>query len=332
MYQIETPLNIGTLTLHNRLVLPPMASGKPDNNGHVTDEMLSYYDEKSRGGYLALIIAEHAYVSLQGRAHKNQLSIASDDTIPGMKRLVSVVHKNGSKIFAQISHAGGAAKVSETELPAIAPSACADNRVQADREATLEELRSVVQQFAAAAIRAQQAGFDGIELHSAHGYLLNQFYSPLINHRADTYGGDVQDRIHLHREVIHAVRAAVGPDYPISLRLGACDDCPGGNGPEQAVEAARTLCSEKIDLLSVTGGMTGYRVKEREAQQGYFQAISAVLKQVVDTPILLTGGITEIHAAEALLAAKKADLIGVGRAMLRNSSWAEQALTSIRKE
>ncbi len=329
MYLIDTPLYVGTLQLHNRLVLPPMASGKPDEAGHVTDGMLRYYAEKSQGGCLALVIAEHAYVSLQGRAHKNQLSIASDETIPGLARLASVVHQNGGKIFAQISHAGGAAKPDETGLPVLAPSSCAEGRVQAEREAAPEELRLVARQFADAAVRAQEAGFDGVEIHSAHGYLLNQFYSPLTNRRTDGYGGEVQGRIRLHREVIRAVREAVGPDYPLSLRLGVYDDCPGGNGMEQAVAAGRALCAEKIDLLSVTGGMTGYLVKGREGQQGHFQDISAALKQAVDTPILLTGGITEIQAAEALLESGKADLIGVGRAMLRNSHWAEQALREL---
>ena len=332
MYQIETPLHRGNLHLKNRLVLPPMASGKPDADGLVTEDMLRYYDEKTRGSYLGLVVGEYAYVALRGRAHKNQLSIATDAAIPGLAKLAAVVHKNGSSIFAQISHAGGAAKPQETGLEALAPSASDTGKVKTDREATAEELALVAQQFAQAALRAREAGFDGVEVHSAHGYLLNQFYSPLTNHRTDGYGGSVQARLRLHQEVIRAVRAAVGPDYPISLRLGSCDDCPGGNGIPQAVEAGHILCAEAIDLLSVTGGMTGYRVKGKEHVQGYFQDEAAALKAAVPTPILLTGGITEIQAAESLLREGKADLIGVGRAILRDSHWAERQIKTLHED
>lgn len=332
MHLIQTPIHVGTMELHNRLVLPPMASGKPDGDGHVTDGVLRYYDEKSQGGHVALVIVEHAYIALQGRAHKNQLSIASDDVLPGMSQLVSTVHKNKSKIMLQLSHAGGAAKPIETGVAALAPSPRCEGRIQAAAEASHKALKQVVQQFALAAKRAKHAGFDGVELHSAHGYLLNQFYSPLTNCRTDEYGGDIHSRLRLHTEVLRAVRAAVGPDYPISLRLGACDYCPGGNGLEQAVEAGRFLCAQGVDLLSVTGGMTGYTIKGHESQQGYFQDVSAAIKQVVDTPILLTGGVTKSEAAEELLVSQKADLIGIGRAMLRDSGWARQALESLNKK
>ena len=179
--------------------------------------------------------------------------------------------------------------------------------------------------FAAAAVRAKAAGYDGVEIHSAHGYFLNQFYSPLTNHRTDTYGGSPENRIRLHLEVIAAVRQAVGPDYPIALRLGGCDYMDGGSTVADAVAACKAFTEAGVDLLDLSGGMCSYTVPGR-ACPGWFRDQSEAVKAAVSVPVILTGGITPAQEAENLLREGAADLIGVGRAILRDHRWAEKEL------
>lgn len=322
----------GALHLHNRLVLPPMASAKASPEGLVTPQLLAYYREKSHGGHLSMVIVEHSFISPEGKASPNQLSVASDDAIEGLAALVKVLHGNGAKAVLQINHAGGATNHTITGCQTVAPwSITLSKKGEVGCVLETDEMGGIVRQFADAARRGQAAGFDGVEIHSAHGYLLNQFYSPLTNRRTDRYGGGVAGRTALHREVISAVREAVGNGYPVLLRLGACDDLDGGNTIDEAVQAAQLFEAAGIDILDISGGMSGYVLKGRENEQGYFSDVTEAVKQATALPVLLTGGITDIHAASALIREGKADLIGVGRAMLRDSNWAENALQSLRQ-
>lgn len=189
-------------------------------------------------------------------------------------------------------------------------------------EMTHQQIRQVTEWFAQAAFRAKQAGFDGVELHSAHGYLLNQFFSPLANRRTDEYGPQsVESRIRFHRETIQAVRQCVGEDFPIALRLGGCDYEVGGSTVEDCVEACRLLEQSGVDLFHFTGGMNGF-LRPGHGEPGYFRDLSVPVKQAVSLPVLLTGGVTTSAQAEALLEEGCADLIGVGRAIFKNAHWA----------
>lgn len=324
---LNTPVKIGSLELKNRLVMPPMATSLASGKGEVTEQICNYYNEKSAGGYIGLIITEHSYVSEAGKVRKAQISIARDEDVAGLRRLVDIIHKNGSKAMAQINHAGGVADPTVTGFP-VSYSASAVKMPKfpsVPAEMTQQDIEKVILDFAAAAVRAKEAGFDGVEIHSAHGYLLNQFYSPLSNKRTDAYGGNLENRLRLHTEIIRAVRGAVGPEYPVALRLGACDYSEGGSTIEDAVEAAKLLEQTGIDLLDVSGGFCGY-VRPGVQKQGYFQELTEAIKKVVGLPVILTGGITERSAAETLLQTGKADLIGVGRAILKDSSWAKKAI------
>jgi len=186
-----------------------------------------------------------------------------------------------------------------------------------------------VKDFKSAAIRVQKTGFDGVEIHSAHGYLLNQFFSPLTNRRKDEYGGDVYNRIRIHLEIIEEVREGVGEDFPILLRLGASDYIEGGVTIEDSLIAAREFEKVGVDIIDVSGGLSGYQV-EGLTGQGYFSPLSEEIKKIVSIPVILTGGITDAKAAEELLLQSKADLIGVGRAILKNSKWAKNAIENYR--
>lgn len=332
MSLLKTPLNVGRLTLKDRLVMPPMATPKAADDGLVTDELCRYYADKAQGGALGLVITEHAYVQTAGKAHRGQLSIAQDGVIPGLRRLTDAVHRTGTPVFAQISHAGGRTWADITGCEGVAPSAVAQPRAKAGapvpRAMTAQELRALPDIFAAAARRARQAGYDGVEIHSAHGYLLNQFLSPLTNRRTDGYGGSLENRVRIHREILAAVRGAVGPEYPVAVRLAACDFLEGGVTVQDAVAACRLLEADGADLLDISGGMYGYLNPENSGE-GYFAPLSAAVRQAVRVPVLVTGGVVTPQGAEALLQRGDADLVGVGRALLKNSAWAVEALAAL---
>jgi NADPH2 dehydrogenase len=324
------PLQVGCLALDNRLVMPPMATAKAEPDGKISQAVLDYYAEKSAGGYISLIIIEHSFISPEGKASKQQLSVSDDSVVEGLRKLAKVIQHNGSKAIMQLNHAGSAASEEIIGTTPVAPSAVQNPRTGTmSRELTQGEIADIIQAFQDAARRTKEAGFDGVEIHSAHGYLLNQFFSPLTNKRTDEYGGDVYNRIRIHLEVIRAVRAVVGEDFPILLRLGASDFTAGGTTIEDSQIAAQEFQKAGVNILDISGGFSGYNVPGLSGQ-GFFAPLTEGIKKVVSVPVILTGGITEAKAAEQLLVEGKADLIGVGRAILKDSMWAEQTIKSLR--
>lgn len=329
MSYLLQPLRIKTLDLKNRLIMPPLATAKSAADGRVSRELLEYYQGKSAGGYISLIIIEHSYISREGKASKNQLSVAEDINIQGLRQLAATIHGNGSSAIMQINHAGARALPEITGMAAVGPSPVVNPREQnIPRELTKNDIIQIVQSFARAARRVKEAGFDGVEIHSAHGYLLNHFLSPLTNHREDEYGGNLINRLKIHLEVIKAVRDVTGEDFALSVRLGADDFMAGGITIDDSRIAAQQFEEAGVDLLNISGGMMGYNIPGLSGQ-GYFAPLSQAIKSAVSIPVMVTGGITEALAAEKLLAEGQADLIGVGRAILHDSDWARQAVMSL---
>ena len=319
---VNSQIAICGVTLSNRLVMPPMATPKSADDGLATDELCQYYQEKSRGGCIGLVITEHSYVDIAGKAHKGQLSIAEDAAIAGLSRLTEAIHRNNTPVFAQLSHAGGRAPFDATGRVPIAPSAVELPRSKpgsvVPREMTLEEIAALVAAFAQAARRAKQAGYNGVEIHCAHSYLLNQFLSPLSNKRQDKYRGDtLEGRTRLHLEIIAAIRETVGTRYPIAMRLAASDFIPGGITLEDAVQASQLFEAAGLNMLDISGGFGGYQRPGR-TEPGYFSDLSAAVREAVSIPVMLTGGVHNAFEAERLLALGSADLIGIGRALLAN--------------
>ena len=331
MSKLFSPLQIKELTLSSRLVMPPMATGKSNEDGTPTEALVDYYKDKTESQKIGMVITEHAYVTKDGMASKGQLSLADDTVIEGLQKLTQTIHDNHTLVFAQLSHSGGAADTTASGLPSIGPSLTPLPRRKnmAEKEMDEDDIQRIIKAFSDAAKRAVEAGYDGVEIHSAHGYLLNQFYSPLSNKRLDTYGGTLDNRIRLHLEIIKAVRNAVGDNVPIALRLGACDYMDGGSSLEDAISAAKKFEEAGIDLLDISGGHNGYMIPGH-TEEGYFSPVTKEIKQAVQIPVILTGGIVTAAGAEKLLEENAADLIGAGRIILKDSSWPIKAFETLR--
>lgn len=326
------PISIGTLTLRNRLVMPPMAVKKGEN-GTITQRVMDYYEQRVKDGVFGLVITEHCFVSASGQASPGQLSLSRDQDIEGLSKLVDMIHGYGMPVFAQINHAGGKSLLVEGQTTSPAPSAkdyvTTPGDAVVSHEMIQAEIDQVIGDFVAAALRAKQAGYDGVEIHSAHEYLLNEFYSPISNKRTDDYtGATLEGRIRLHRQIIRAIRKVVGDDYPLSLRLGALDYQEGSSTVEDALEACRQFEAEGINLLSISGGLCGYR-KPGAKEEGYFGEESQAVKEAVSIPVLLTGGVRSEQGAENLLQEGKADLIGVGRPVFKSGLWAPEEFADL---
>ncbi len=326
MKSILDKMKIGNLEVDGRIIMPPMGTYKCDTEGNVTDDVLEYYKLRAKNLHIGLIITEHAYIDKRGKAKENQMSIADDSNIEGLRKLVKVIHDEGVKVFAQLNFGGSASPRKVCGCEQYAPSAIilpATPQTGDDippKEMTKEEIKEITECFVSAAKRAKSAGYDGIEIHSAHAYLLNQFYSPLTNKRTDEYGGSLENRLRFLCEVLHAVRNAVGEEYPISLRLGGYDDAEGGNVLADCVEAAKILEKENIQLLSLTGGMCRY-IRKGHNEPGYFRDMSEAIKNATDIPVLLTGGIKTLEEAVKLVEEDATDFVGVGRPLLANAEW-----------
>lgn len=331
MSKLLESIEINKMQLKNRLVMPPLATEKSLSDGRVTQALLDYYDEKSAGGHIGLIIIEHSFVLNRGKASRNQLSIADDEVIPELSKLAKVIQNNGCRAVMQISHAGSAADSSITGENAYAPSAIANPRKEdtIPFELSRNQIIDVIYAFEKAAVRVKKAGFDAVEIHSAHGYLLSQFFSPLTNHRTDEYGGDLHNRIRIHVEIIKAVRKAVGDDFPVLLRLGACDYIDGGIKIEDSILAAQEFEKAGIDAIDISGGFNGFMVEGMD-NEGFFSPLSEEIKKNIKIPVILTGGVVTAMGAEQLLIDGKADMIGVGRAILKDSLWAKNAVDFLR--
>lgn len=324
------PVSVGVLQLKNRLVMPPMQSNRADR-GHVSDALVEHYSQRAQFSQPGLIILEHCCICEEGRADAGQLSLADDSLIDEHRRLSDAIHDAGSRVLVQLNHAGSAAEPFAA-CERVSASTVNNPRKKlsgSPRPLKAEEIRALEERFAEAALRAVRAGYDGVEIHCAHGYLLNQFYSPLTNQRRDAYGADsVENRCRFLLETLAAVRSAVASEAVLSVRLGGADYLPGGSTEEDAVEACRMLAQAGADLLDISGGMCGY-VRPDHSEAGYFSSMTKKIRCAVSPlPVLLTGGVRSAAEAERLLEEGAADLIGVGRALFRDERWGEKQGTA----
>lgn len=322
--KITESLDNGRIHLKSRIVFPPMAT-QTSESGVPGERTAGHYEAVAQNPLVGLIITEYAYISKQGQSgDADQISMASDDVIPFHKAMTDRIHALNPKIkiFAQINHAGANSSEFVTGQELVSASNIQFGQSTA-RALTVPEIKQIEEQFAEAALRVKKAGYDGVEIHSAHGYLLNEFYSPLTNFRTDVYGSQsIENRTRFLRETIKAVRGAVGDDFPIAVRLGGSDYMQGGSTIEDATEAAVLLEDSGVDLIDLSGGMNGFTRRDNR-KPGWFSDMSEAVKERVSVPVLVTGGVRTKEQAEELLVAGKADLIGVGRAVFGNPKWGE---------
>lgn len=316
---LTSPINIGNLQLKNRMVMPPMVTNYAYSDGSVTDRLVAYHVERAKGG-VGLIIVEASYVHPSGKGFKNQVGIYSDRLLPGLRRLVEAVHAYGAKIAIQLYHGGRQTSSKVTGQPLLAPSPIPCATIgETPKELTREEIASLIQAFAQAARRAKAAGFDAVEIHGAHGYLINEFLSPYANKRADEYGGPLENRMRFPLEVVRAVRQAVGPEYPIIYRLSADEKVPGGLTLEETRTFAKKLEQEGVNALHVSAGIyetAAWIIQPMYFPRGCLVDLAQGIKSAVNIPVIAVGRINDPEVAESILAAGKADLISFGRQLL----------------
>ena len=317
MSLLFTAARIGSLELPNRLVRSATAELLADANGRPLPKLKSMYQELARGG-VGLIITGHMYVHPDGKAHPHMMGIYSDTLLPGLAELASVVHAEGGYVAVQINH-GGMHASDPSVKEAIAPSNVrASLARRTAREMTTAEVEMLIDAYAQAAHRVREAGFDAVQIHSAHGYLISQFLSPLVNKRTDQWGGDAAGRMRFLRAVCRAVRGQVGPDYPVFVKLGLQDEYEGGLSLEEGLQVVGSLESMDLDAVEISVGLgTSSRKGTRTAEdEAYFRPWAHKSRRMTDLPIILVGGLRSRGMMEAVLAAGDADFISLCRPLI----------------
>ncbi len=316
-----TSAKIGTLSLSNRLVRSATAECLADSDGCPKPELKTFYRELAQGG-VGLIITGHMYIHPSGKAHHEMTGIHSDDLIPHLAELTETVHREGGRIAVQINH-GGMQCDPQAVPETMAPSAIdAPFLKRPAREMTPDEITLAIQSYAQAAWRVREAGFDAVQIHGAHGYLVSQFLSPFVNQRADEWGGDLAGRMCFLRAVCQAVRKRVGPDYPVFIKFGMMDGMEGGLTAEEGVQVAAALEGMGLDAVEISGGVGGggdlstRKGISSKAKEAYFRPLAQQARPVTRLPIILVGGFRSRSVMEDVLAAGDADFISICRPLI----------------
>ncbi len=316
------PLEVKGLLLKNRIVMAPMQSNLATTQGEVTEDLVTHYFQRAKS--LGLLVVEHSYITNDGKFSERQLGISKQSDIAGLRKLSSNVHSQGTPIVLQLNHRGMKRNADMTgEKPVY--QTLNINRLES---AEIERLTAA---FENAAEIAMKSGFDGVEIHGAHGFLLNQFYSPLTNQRKDEYGGTLDDRIRFPLNIIRRVRAKIG-ERLLLYRLGSVDLDPAGTRIEDSQEFARKLEEAGVDILDISGGFCGSRPVQLQKQTGYFIPQAYKIKMVVKIPVIGVGGITNAKIADSIIQKGQVDLIAVGRALLQDPDWTVKAVNSLQEK
>ena len=329
-----TPGKIGSLTLKNRIMKAPQSSGMSNMDGTVSERLVRYYRQQAAGG-AGMIIVEYAYVDdIGAKSAHCHLGISNNEHIPGLAWLAENIREQGAVPAIQIEHCGRQ-KFLGTQ-PICAPSAIPWPKlwdqygVQAvPHVLTIEEIQDIVHAFGDAALRAKQAGFELVEIHGAHGYLLTNFFSPTTNHRTDLYGGSLENRMRIYVEIVRDVRKKVGPDFPVTIRLSGTDYEPDGFPIEDTIELAKVLEKEGIDAFHISGGdhhTMIHQVSPMAIDVCHNVWAAEAIKKVVHVPVIASGSITLPEYAEEIIASGKGDFVGLGRPLWADPEWPLKAM------
>ena len=329
-----TPAHIGPVEIKNRIVMPPMTTRTADEEGLITDDSIAYYMARVRGD-IGLITVEMASPEKAGRHRRREVGIYDDRFVPGLTRLVGEIHRGGAKASIQLGHAGGHTRIDICGETPVAPSAIPHPVYETTFETIIPQEMSkarigeTIAAYVAAGRRARQAGFDCVEIHAAHGYLISQFHAPFENRRTDEYGGSLENRARFGLEVLRAVKAAL-PDIGVVYRLSVEDYFPGGLPFAEGRQIAIWAAAAGADALHVTAGH--YRslpsaqivLPPMSFPDATFLDFAADVKRHVSVPVIAVGRLGDPATAEAAVSDGKTDFVALGRTLVADPQWAEK--------
>lgn len=316
---------INHMELKNRFVRSATWEGLANSDGSCSGELADLMLKLAKG-QVGLIITSHAYVNQTGQAGIKQLGIYSDQLISSYIKIVEKVHREGSKIIMQIAHAGGRASAQLVKSQPFGPSSLEIKDCMMCREMTKSEIFQIIEDFKNAAVRAKKSGFDGVQIHAAHGYLLNQFFSPFFNKRKDEYGGSIENRARLILEILQAIRSELGRQFAILIKINSDDFIEGGFTQSEMVQVSAMLESAGIDAVELSGGtslkISSYsssRVGEIDSkkEEVYYRDAANLYKEKITVPLILVGGIRSYEVANELVEKELADYISLCRPLIR---------------
>jgi 2,4-dienoyl-CoA reductase-like NADH-dependent reductase (Old Yellow Enzyme family) len=316
---------INQMELKNRFVRSATWEGLANPDGSCNEELAELMLELAKG-QVGLIITSHAYVNQTGQVGIRQLGIYSDQLISSYIKIVEKVHREGSKIIMQITHAGGRASIQLIKSPPYGPSSLEIKDCMMCREMTKSETFQIIEDFKNAAVRAKKSGFDGVQIHAAHGYLLSQFLSPFFNKRKDEYGGSIENRARLILEIIRAIRSELGKQFAILIKINSDDFIEDGFTQSEMVQVSAMLESAGIDAIELSGGtslkISNYsfsRVGEIDSKEEevYYRDAAKLYKEKITVPLILVGGIRSYRVAKELIEKDLADYISICRPLIR---------------
>jgi 2,4-dienoyl-CoA reductase-like NADH-dependent reductase (Old Yellow Enzyme family) len=322
------PITIKNMRLRNRFVRSATYDGYADRAGHVSEKQIRLFSELAGGG-VGLIVTGITFVHHSGQISPFQNSITSDYYIQSLKTLTTAVHDRGAKIAVQLFHAGreGARFFKAKNKKALAPSFVPDDPyfIEEYRAMTEHEIWDIIRAFGDAARRAREAGFDAVQVHGAHAYLLSEFLSPFTNHRSDDWGGALENRIRFHQEIYRDIRTKVGEDYPVLIKIGVQDGFPGGLEFSEGRLAAQLLAKWGFDALEISSGLRGkgyenseFRIKITKLdREGYFRNWCKEIKKSVNVPVMIVGGLRSFKLMEQIIKKGEADFISLSRPLIK---------------
>jgi 2,4-dienoyl-CoA reductase-like NADH-dependent reductase (Old Yellow Enzyme family) len=322
---------IREMTLQNRLVRSATWEGMCENDGRPTGKLINCYRDLAKGG-VGLIMTGYTFVRPEGKQLPGKMGIHTDDFADEMMALTKAVHDEGGKICIQLVHAGGQTDSRNAGRQPLAPSAVEiDQFPEMPQELSKEDIAEIVTAFGDAAKRAKSYDFDAVQLHGAHGYLINQFLSPHINKRTDEYGGSIEDRCRFLTEVYRKVRDAVGSDYPVMVKLTGADFLDGGLSNDEAVYAAKKLSEEGVDAIEVSGGTPASGDKSpartkinRQEKEAYHLELARNIKRAVNCPVMVVGGFRSFEIADKTINHDGMDYISMARPFIREPDLANR--------
>ena len=321
---IFSPVTIRHMTVKNRIVMMPMGTNFGEQNGEMSFLHINYYEQRAKGGTGLLIVENASVDSPQGSNGTTQLRIDSDNYIPRLYKLCENVHKHGACIAIQINHAGASAMSSRIGMqPVSASDVPSKEGGEIPRPLTKEEILHIVRKYAEAARRAQICGFDAVEIHAGHSYLISQFLSPIYNKRTDEFGGSAENRTRFAHMILEAVRKQVGPHFPIFLRISADELMEGGNTLEDTLAYLEYL-EKEVDVFDVSCGLNGsiqYQIDANYLPDGWRSYMARAVKEKFGKPCIVVGNIRHPQIAEEILAKGDADFIGMGRGLIAEPEW-----------